>query len=356
MHVQKKNNENGILILDMLNNNFEDVKANLIKENRNLNNIHSQINKGVKVLSKIKPLDSKETENNYYDENKEVIKANNLTNNSNDDKEMKAFYRLNIHNYKLWELQENNKNNLSHNLGSENSVIRAILKRLEMENKNKIIQEKLKSIEIHDCNKRKKIKLKPLKINTYLSHLINKSLSQSKRNILRKKINLDNQIKNVKKNNSSDNNDIKQKNFFLENQNTSYYSSIFKNTTVNIIKNKDGESHDENPCYSPSLGRNLWEEFQTIDNEEYDSIEKSNMIKEGIKDINKVNIKRHLYLSEKKNKNINHYNNFNKKNKYILNSIKDLTKLKSINDIERILFKKKKSSELIINDKYQKIK
>jgi hypothetical protein len=352
MHVQKKKNENGILILDMLNNNFEDVKANLIKENRNLNNIHSQINKGVKILSKIKPLDSKETENNYYTENKDEIKINNLKKNLNDDKEMKAFYRLNIHNYKLWDKQENSKDNLS----DENTTIKAILERLEIENKNKIIQEKLKSIELHDCNKRKKIKLKPLKINSYLSHLINKSLSQSKRNIL-KKMNLDNQIKNVKKNNSSDNNDIKPKNFFLENQNTSYYSSIFKNTTVNIIKNKDGESIYENPCYSPSLGRNLWEEFQTIDNEEYDSIEKSNMIKEGIKDINKVKLKRHFYLSEKKNKSINHNNNnFKKKNKYILNDIRDLTKVKSIKDIEKILFKKKKSSELIINDKFKKIK
>jgi len=355
MFVQK-NNENRILILDMLNNNFEDVNTNLIKEHRNLNNIHSEINKGVKVLNKIKPLDSKEPENNYYTENKDEIKTNNLKNNINDDKDLKAFYRLNIHNYNIWDLQENNKNNLSHNLTGENSVIKAILKRLEIENKNKIIQEKLKSIELHDCNKRKKIKLKPLKINSYLSHLINKSLSQSKRNILRKKINLDNQIKNVKKNNSSDNNDIKPKNFFLENQNTSYYSSIFKNTTVNIIKNKDGESHYENPCYSPSLGRNLWEEFQTIDNEEYDSIERSNMIKEGIKDINKKKIKRHLYLSEKKNKSINHNNNFNKKKKYILNDIKDLAKLKSINDIERILFKKKKSSALIFNDKLKKIK
>ena len=356
MLVQKKNNENKILILDMLNNNFDDINTNLIKENKNLSNINSQINKGVKILSKIKPLDSKETENNYYTENKDEIKANNLKKNLNDDKEMKAFYRLNINNYKLWDIQENSKNSLSHNLSSQNSLIKAILKRLEIENKNKILEEKLKSMELHDCNKRKKIKLKPLKINSYLSHLINKSLSQSKRNILKKKINLD-QIKNVKKNNSSDNNDIKPKNVFLENQNTSYYSSIFKNTTVNIIKNKDGESNYENPCYSPSLGRNLWEEFQTIDNEEYDSIERSNMIKEGIKDINKVKIKRHLYLSEKKYKSINqNNNNFKKKNKYILNNIRDLTKLKSISDIERILFKKKKSSALIINDKFKKIK
>ena len=354
MNVQK-NNENRILILDMLNNNFDNVNTNLIKENKNLNHIHSEINKGVKILSKIKPLDSKENETNYYNENKDEIKVNNLKKNLNEDKEIKAFYRLNINNYKLWNMQENSKNNLSHNLSSENTVIKAILERLEIENKNKIIQEKLKSIELHDCNKRKKIKLKPIKINSYLSNLINKSISQSKRNILRKKINLDNQIKNVKKNNSSDNNDMKPKNFFLENQNTSYYSSIFKNTTVNIIKNKDGESNYENPCYSPSLGRNLWEEFQTIDNEENDSIEKSNMIKEGIKDINKVKIKRHLYLSEKKNKSINH-NNFKKKNKFILNDIKDLTKLKSIKDIERILFKKKKSSALIINDKFKKIK
>ena len=354
MNVQK-NNENRILILDMLNNNFDNVNTNLIKENKNLNHIHSEINKGVKILSKIKPLDSKENETIYYNENKDEIKVNNLKKNLNEDKEIKAFYRLNINNYKLWNMQENSKNNLSHNLSSENTVIKAILERLEIENKNKIIQEKLKSIEFHDCNKRKKIKLKPIKINSYLSNLINKSISQSKRNILRKKINLDNQIKNVKKNNSSDNNDMKPKNFFLENQNTSYYSSIFKNTTVNIIKNKDGESNYENPCYSPSLGRNLWEEFQTIDNEENDSIEKSNMIKEGIKDINKVKIKRHLYLSEKKNKSINH-NNFKKKNKFILNDIKDLTKLKSIKDIERILFKKKKSSALIINDKFKKIK
>jgi len=354
MNVQK-NNENRILILDMLNNNFDNVNTNLIKENKNLNHIHSEINKGVKILSKIKPLDSKENETIYYNENKDEIKVNNLKKNLNEDKEIKAFYRLNINNYKLWDMQENRKNNLSHNLSSENTVIKAILERLEIENKNKIIQEKLKSIELHDCNKRKKIKLKPIKINSYLSNLINKSISQSKRNILRKKINLDNQIKNVKKNNSSDNNDMKPKNFFLENQNTSYYSSIFKNTTVNIIKNKDGESNYENPCYSPSLGRNLWEEFQTIDNEENDSIEKSNMIKEGIKDINKVKIKRHLYLSEKKNKSINH-NNFKKKNKFILNDIKDLTKLKSIKDIERILFKKKKSSALIINDKFKKIK
>ena len=354
MNVQK-NNENRILILDMLNNNFDNVNTNLIKENKNLNHIHSEINKGVKILSKIKPLDSKENETNYYNENKDEIKVNNLKKNLNEDKEIKAFYRLNINNYKLWNMQENSKNNLSHNLSSENTVIKAILERLEIENKNKIIQEKLKSIELHDCNKRKKIKLKPIKINSYLSNLINKSISQSKRNILRKKINLDNQIKNVKKNNSSDNNDIKPKNFFLENQNTSYYSSIFKNTTVNIIKNKDGESNYENPCYSPSLGRNLWEEFQTIDNEENDSIEKSKMIKEVIKDINKVKIKRHLYLSEKKNKSINH-NNFKKKNKFILNDIKDLTKLKSIKDIERILFKKKKSSALIINDKFKKIK
>lgn len=81
------------------------------------------------------------------------------------------------------------------------------------------------------------------------------------------------------------------------------------------------------------------------------------MIKEGIQDINNVKIKKHLYLSEKKNKSINHNNSkIKKKNKYILNDIKDLTKMKSIKDIERILFKKKKSSALLINDKLKKIK
>ena len=81
------------------------------------------------------------------------------------------------------------------------------------------------------------------------------------------------------------------------------------------------------------------------------------MIKEGIQDINNVKIKKHLYLSEKKNNNINHNNSkIKKKNKNILNDIKDLTKMKSIKDIERILFKKKKSSALLINDKLKKIK
>lgn len=214
-----KNNKNRILVLDMLNNNFENINTNLIKENKNLSYINSQINKGVKILNKIKPLDSKETESKNYTENNDEIKLNNLKKKINNNKELRAFYRLNIHNYKLWDFQdynhgENSKNNLSHNLSNENTVIKALLEKLSIENKKKMIQEKLKSIELHDCNKRKKIKLKPLKINSYLSHLLNKSLSLSKRNILRNKNNLENQITNVKKSNSSDNNnDIKPKNF-----------------------------------------------------------------------------------------------------------------------------------------------
>ena len=253
--------------------------------------------------------------------------------NNNIDSEIKPINRLNIVNYKLhFNTMENNNINRSNNISEDNNsnnrngIIKSILDQLVIENRNKSIQNKLRLLELHDCNKRKKIKLKPLNIKP---HILNNGISKSNKSIFARKILYYNDKKKFDKNDVS-----KEKvDTFLDNQNTSYYSTLFKNTTVNIIKNLNGESEFKNPYYSPVLRRNLWDEFQTIDNGENETYEKSIMIKEGINDLNNNKYKMPLYLSIQKE------NGDKKKD----NIDYDITKIKSIKEIEKVLFKKKKS-------------
>ena len=219
--------------------------------------------------------------------------------------------------------ENNSKNNLPPEKEKNNqfTIIKSLLDQLNIENENKIKQNRLKYIDSHDCNKRKKIKLKPLNIIPSIS--IDNSVSRSNKSIFNK--NRDYYNKSKLKNCITNNDKIQD---YMNNQNTSYYSTLFRNTSVNIIKNKkNGENEYENPYYSPSLKKNMWEEFQTIDNGECETIEKSMMIKEGINEINNNKYKIPLYMSERRT---------NNKIKEI-----DITKIRSIKDIETFLFKKK---------------
>ena len=332
--IQKITKKNS-LIFNILNN-FDNVDRKLNDENKNISGIRRQILTGNKVLSNIKTL---KNNNNNYNSYKIIydINKNNVDNNKDD--EIKPLNRLNIYNYLPYfntELNDNKNNNHKKNLLQEtenqnNIIAKSLLDKLYIENQNKIKESRKKFKEGHDCNKRKKLKLKP--INLELPKL-NNSLSQSNKSIFYGKIayyNNRNKLKNLKQE--------KIKNY-LDKQNTSYYSSLFKNTTVNIIKNKNGEDVYENPYFSPSLKRNLWEEFQIVDNGENETYEKSIMIKEGINDINNNKYKPY-YLSVKKDKN-------NENNKF-----DDITKIRTKKEIEKFLSINKKSA-IFKNIKFKK--
>ena len=315
----QKNKKKNILIYNILHN-FNNVNRKLNSERKNIYTMKRQILTGNKVLSSVKILNNKNN-NRIFNSLRNIKEINKNYIDDRIDTEIKSFNRLNIYNYIQYYNTEQNrniilKNNISEDKYSPSKIIKSFLDNLSKENKNKIIQNKLRLMELHDCNKRKKLKLKP--INMKLP-LLNYSISKSNKSIFTKKIiyyNRSNKLLKDKKNEK----DKK----ILGNENTSYYSTLFKNTTVNIIKKKNGEIGYENPFYSPSLNKNLWEDFQIIDNEENESYEKSLMIKEGINEINK----NPLYLSGKKAK------------KELKNKNDDITKIKSIKDIESFLFRK----------------
>jgi hypothetical protein len=259
-----------------------------------------------------------------------------------DDENRLIKNKLNIYNYKVYslpkkEIEVDSKNNISHYFANENIVIKSLLEKLSIENKNKIIQKKLKSIESHDYSKRKKIKLKPL-VN---SHLLNNSLYHSNKYLF------------SRKNNINDNNNNNNIHNFFDNQNTSTISSLFKNTTINVIKNRE---LDENQFYSPVLRRNMLDEFQTIDNEQNESIETSHLIKEGIKDMNENKYKKPLYLSEKRDKRIITLDNNTRKKFEENNVYTDITKIRTIKALDKYLFQKKISIEpLFMNIKLKNV-
>ena len=340
----QKNKKKKLLILDLLYNNFKNIQTDLKKENLNLKNVHKQINTGKKTLIKINPLKGLRATNirfnsinNYKDKNKK--KEINISDDNDFDE--KTVNRLNINNYKIYNLpdyttEENDKsykNNISNSIENSNVIIKSILKKLSIEDKNKAIQEKLKSIQLHDCNKRKKIKLKPLQIN---QNLHNNSLSHSNKYIFPK----NNIFDNKKENNNTNNNLNENLENNLNNQNITNYSNLFRNTAVSVIK-KRNEEKNRKEFLSPCLGRNMKDEFKTIDDEENESIEQSIIIKEGINKINNNNYYRPLFYSERRNKNIynENINRVDRENKnYYLN---DITKIRNIKDIERKLFKNK---------------
>ena len=320
--ITQKNKKKNILIYNILHN-FNHVDRKLNDEHRNIYKMKRQILIGNKVLSNVKFSNNKNN-NSIFNSLKNIKENNKNYIDDGIDSEIRSFNRLNIYNYIQYYNTEQNrnihlKNNISDDKYSASKIIKSFLDNLSKENKNKIIQNKLRLIELHDCNKRKKLKLKPINIKF---PLLNNSISQSNKSIFTKKIIYyyrSNKLKNDKNNEK-----VKKTS---DNENASYYSTLFKNTTVNIIKKKNGEAVYENPYCSPILKRNLWEDFQIIDNEENESYEKSLMIKEGINEMNK----RPLYLSEKKNKELKNKND-------------DITKIKSIKDIEKILFRKKNSA------------
>ena len=341
-----QNNKKKKLIIFSLLNNFKNVNHSLINENRNLFRVHRQIFKGNRILSNIKIFDKDDNPNSVRN-NKEK-----KTIDFNDELEIHPVNRLNIYNYKiqLRHLIGNKEEENNYHIKSSKSpekekeknnqftLIKTILDQIKIENQNKIRENRLKFIESHDCNKRKKIKLKPLKIIPSISI----DNSNSNKSLFDKKIIYYSKSKSILKNNITNNDKMQD---YINNQNTSYYSTLFRNTSVNIIKNKkNGENEYENPYYSPSLKKNMWEEFQTIDNGESETIERSMMIKEGINEINNNKYKRPLYMSEKR----------------IKNKIKeiDVTKIKSIKDIETILFKnrsKDKKNFIYKNIKLKKL-
>ena len=317
----QKNKKKNILIYNILHN-FNNVNRKLNEERKNIYSMKRQIISGNKALSNFKLFNNRNNNNSIFNSLRNIKEGNKNNINGRIDSEIRSFNRLNIYNYIHYYNTEQNrnmilKNNISEDKYSSNKIIKSFLDNLSIENKNKEIQNKLRLIELHDCNKRKKIKLKP--INMKLP-LLNNPASKSNKSIFTRKIiyyNRSNKLKNENKKNEEDKK-------ILENENTSYYSTLFKNTTVNIIKKLNGEVGYENPFYSPSLKKNLWEDFQTIDNEEIESYEKSLMIKEGINEMNK----RPRYLSEKKD------------NKELKNKNDDITKIKSIKDIEKVIFRK----------------
>jgi len=335
----QKNIKKQNLILDLLNDkDFRHINNKLTKVNINLNKIRKQINNGKRILTNIRPLrQSKESRNinSIYNSGYSRNKDPNL-----DDEYRLIKNRLNIYNYKIYSLphketENDNKNNISHYFADENIIIKSLLGKLSIENKNKMIQQKLKSIESQDCSKRKKIKLKPL-IN---SHLLNNSLSHSNKYIFPRKNNI----------NDHNNNNNYIHNFF-DNQNTSTISSLFKNTTINVIKNRGGEL-DENQFYSPVLRRNMLDEFQMLDNEQNESIETSHLIKEGIKDMNENKYKKPLYLSEKRDKRLITLDN-NTRKKFAENNVyTDITKIRTIKALDKYLFQKKKNNPIFKNIK-----
>jgi len=335
----QKNKKKQNLILDLLNDkDFRHINNKLTKVNINLNKIRKQINNGKRILTNIRPLrQSKESRNinSIYNSGYSRNKDPNL-----DDEYRLIKNRLNIYNYKIYSLphketENDNKNNISHYFADENIIIKSLLGKLSIENKNKMIQQKLKSIESQDCSKRKKIKLKPL-IN---SHLLNNSLSHSNKYIFPRKNNI----------NDHNNNNNYIHNFF-DNQNTSTISSLFKNTTINVIKNRGGEL-DENQFYSPVLRRNMLDEFQMLDNEQNESIETSHLIKEGIKDMNENKYKKPLYLSEKRDKRLITLDN-NTRKKFAENNVyTDITKIRTIKALDKYLFQKKKNNPIFKNIK-----
>ena len=335
----QKNKKKQNLILDLLNDkDFRHINNKLTKVNINLNKIRKQINNGKRILTNIRPLrQSKESRNinSIYNSGYSRNKDPNL-----DDEYRLIKNRLNIYNYKIYSLphketENDNKNNISHYFADENIIIKSLLGKLSIENKNKMIQQKLKSIESQDCSKRKKIKLKPL-IN---SHLLSNSLSHSNKYIFPRKNNINDQNNN--------NNYIHN---FFDNQNTSTISSLFKNTTINVIKNRGGEL-DENQFYSPVLRRNMFDEFQMLDNEQNESIETSHLIKEGIKDMNENKYKKPLYLSEKRDKRLITLDN-NTRKKFAENNVyTDITKIRTIKALDKYLFQKKKNNPIFKNIK-----
>lgn len=328
----QKNQKKQNLILDLLTDkDFRYINNKLTKVNINLNKIRKQINKGKRILANnFRPLRQSKEKRNFNSIYNADFNKNQDPYLDNENRLIKN--RLNIYNYKIYSLpkkeieNKDNKNNISHYFSNENIIIKSLLEKLSIENKNKIIQEKLKSIESSDCSKRKKIKLKPL-IN---SHLLNNSQCHSNKYIFPRKNNINDNNKNIPN--------------FFDNQDTSTVSSLFKNTTINVIKNR-GRELDENQFYSPVLRRNMWDEFQTLDNEQNESIETSHLIKEGIKDMNENKYKKPLYLSEKRDKRIITLDN-NTRRKFAENNLyTDITKIRTIKALDKFLFQKKKNKD-----------
>ena len=327
MNFEKKSTKKMLIL-----SNFDIVDKKLNEEHRQLINMKRQILGGNRILSNIKTLKN-QNNNNIFRSSKNIneINRNNLA--KNIETEINSVNRFNIYNYiKINQTEENKDNhykiNISEDKNNGRQIIKCILERLSEENKKKMLQNKLKLIELHDHSRLRKIKLKP--INKKLP-ILNNSMSHSNKSIFTEKIiyyNRNNKSKS--KNNNINKEKIKN---YLNNPNVSYYSTLFKNTTVNIIKLENGEIKCENPYYSPSLRRNLWEEFQIIDNQENETYEKGIMIKEEINGMNNNKYKNPFYFSVKKEKNENNKN---------LN--KDITKIRSIKDIEKILFKSEKSA------------
>ena len=337
----QKNKKNQNLILDLLTDkDFRYINNKLTKVNINLNKIRKQINKGKRILANnFRPLRQSKENRNFnsiynagYNKDKDPYM---------DDENKLIKNKLNIYNYKVYslpkkEIELDSKNNISHYFANENIIIKSLLEKLSIENKNKIIQKKLNSIESHDYSKRKKIKLKPLKN----SHLLNNSQYHSNKYLFPRN-------NNINENNNKLN--------FFDNQNTSTISSLFKNTTVNVIKKRDREL-DENQFYSPILRRNMWDEFQMLDNEQNESIETSHLIKEGIKDMNENKYKKPLYLSEKREKRFITLDNNTRKNFAENNGHTDITKIRTIKALDKYLFQKKISKDpLFMNIKLKNI-
>ena len=322
------NGENNSPKKMLILSNFDNVDKKLNEEHRKLVNMKRQILNGNRILNNIKTLKNKNNNNNIFRSFKNIneVNKNNIVNNIKT--EINPVNRFNIYNYfKINNTEENKEKNYKINVSEDKNngrqIIKCILDQLSKENQKKMHLNRLKLIQLHNHNRLKKLKLKP--INKKLP-VLNNSMSLSNKSIFDQKILYYN--KNNKKNSNNNINEEKIKNN-LNNPNISYYSTLFKNTTVNIIKLENGETKCENPYYSPSLRRNLWEEFQIIDNQENETYEKGIMIKEEINEMNNNKYNKPVCLSGKKDKN----NNLNN----------DITKIRSIKDIEKILFKSEKS-------------
>lgn len=244
--------------------------------------------------------------------------------------ELHSSIKFNIRNY--------NKNNLNNGISNnnnlnENDILKTFLRKLES---NQTIKAKRSSVVKFPI-----INSKP----RHRTHIKNSSSNEMSRNY-----NID-ELSEFK---LSRDNDINEKNILDENNN-----NIFKVTncgirtmkdhnfnSIDTTNSKENEKEKKTKtkihCFSPLLGKSLKKMFVTVNDKEENSIKKGRIIKDGVKEMCRNGIDIDKYDINKKYG----YNcspvKIKQKNYNVINIFTDFRKLKSVKDIDDILFRKNK--------------
>ena len=275
------------------------------------------------------------------DETLRKIKYNNKKTFSRNTKELPLLNKLNINNYKRNSILLNNEynSNLFVNL-NENDIIRSLLNKLNTnQNINETSRVQLPKL-IH-LNKMPS----PIRITQDRSHSFELSNEISRNSGIEKYLP---DLKITKEKDIDINNNSKN---LFDNS-----SNIFKATNCKIksvqnlkfdlndqYKTIKKEKKQKSHCYSPLLGKNLTGLFKTINEGEEKSIKKGKYIRIGVNKINERKINIDNYYLNKRDKYKLESVKIKDKRFQLINTFKNIGKIKSVKEIDDILFTKDKN-------------